>query len=560
MLSSPTALAAHMPERRFRTGAQHLVDALIAQGVTHVFGVPGESYLAVLDALWDAREAIRFITCRHEAAAANMADAWGKLTGRPGIAFVTRGPGATHAAIGVHTAFQDSTPMILFIGQVARDQRDREAFQEIDYNRMFSGVAKHAEQIDRTERVPEYIARAFATATAGRPGPVVIALPEDMLTETAEAAPIRAVEPAAAAPAPAALARLAALLKSARKPLLIAGGSTWTAQAVADLSLLAERWQIPVATSFRAKDLIDNRHSHYAGDVGIGPNPRLAARVREADLLVVLGARLGEMTTSGYTLLEAPTPSQSLVHIHPSGEELGRVFHPVVAMQASMPEAVAALLQLEAPGWPDCVRAAHDAYLDWIKPVAVSGPVNLSELWHKVDARLPADAILCNGAGNYAGWLHRFYQHKAWKTQLAPTSGAMGYGLPAAIAAAFAHPERTILAVHGDGCFLMAGNELATLAHYGLKVIVLVCDNGSYGTIRMHQERDYPGRTSGTDLANPDFAAYARAFGIGGLTVERTEDFAAAFDQAMAASGSTLIHIKTAVRDIAPGRILPLQG
>lgn len=539
-----------------RSAARHLVDALVAQGVSHVFGVPGESYLAVLDALWEQRSVIRFITCRHEAAAANMAEAWGKLTGRPGIAFVTRGPGAAHAAIGVHTAFQDSSPMILFVGQVARDQRDREAFQEIDYNRMFSGVAKHAEQIDQAERAPEYVARAFATALNGRPGPVVVALPEDMLREDVEAEPIRPVVRAESSPSSQDINRLRELLASARNPLLIAGGATWTAQAVADLNTLVGRWRMPIATSFRAKDLIDNRHEYYAGELGIGPCPALAARVRAADLLIVLGARLGEMTTSGYTLPVPPVPVQTLVHIHPGAEELGRVYQPALAIQSGMGPAVQALAGIDAPGWPDEARTARAAYEEWVRPVEVRGPVNLSRIWHWLDQCLPADAIIANGAGNFAGWLHRFYRHKAWRTQLAPTSGAMGYGLPAAIAAAFAQPRRLVLAVHGDGCFLMTGNELATVAQNRLKLIVLVCDNGSYGTIRMHQERDFPGHNSGTDLVNPDFAAYARAFGLAGVTVTTTEAFAPAFEAALAREGATLIHLITDVRDIAPGRSL----
>ena len=538
------------------TGAQHLVASLLANGATHGFCVPGESYLAVLDAMVDA-EGFRLVTCRHEAAAANMAEAHGKLTGRPGIAFVTRGPGATHASIGVHTAFQDSTPMILFIGQVAREQRDREAFQEVDYRRFFGPLAKWVEEIDDAARVPEYVNRAFAIAQNGRPGPVVLALPEDMLTDVVEAVVPPAAPKVEAAPRAEDVAQLDALLAEAEQPLLLLGGSGWSHHAIADVMRFVEAFDMPTATSFRAKDLVDNRHRCYAGDVGIGPNPALAKRVREADLLIACGPRLGEMTTSGYTLLSSPLPAQKLVHIHAGAEELGRVYHPTLAIQASMPQAARALMSLHPKKtFAVQAQAAHADYAAWIAPHADGKGVNLSRIFAHLDATLPADAILCNGAGNYAAWLHRYYQHKGWNTQLAPTSGAMGYGLPAAIAAKVIHPERRVIAVAGDGCFMMAATELATAAHERANIIVLVVNNSQYGTIRMHQEREYPRRQSATRLTNPDFVAFAKSFGFAAWCVKETEAFASAFEAALAHEGPSLIEIITHPDDIAPGRVV----
>ncbi len=540
-----------------QSGAQHLVAALVANGASHGFCVPGESYLAVLDALVDVKDRFQLVTCRHEAAAANMAEAHGKLSGRPGIAFVTRGPGATHASIGVHTAFQDSTPMILFIGQVARDQRDREAFQEVDYRRFFAPLAKWVEEIDDAARVPEYVNRAFAIAMNGRPGPVVLSLPEDMLTDVVEATALPPAPKVEAAPRAEDMASLQALLNDAQNPLLLLGGSGWTPHAIADARRFIEAFELPVATSFRAKDLIDNRHRCYAGDVGIGPNPALAARVHEADLLIACGPRLGEMTTSGYSLLTPPLPQQKLVHVHAGAEELGRVYHPTLALQASMPQMARALMSL-IPQRRFSAQAAqaHADYQQWIVPHADGRGVNLSRIFAHLDEVLPQDAILCNGAGNYAGWLHRYYQHKGWKTQLAPTSGAMGYGLPAAIAAKIIHPERQVIAVAGDGCFMMAAPELATAVHHGAPVIVLVINNGQYGTIRMHQARDFPGRQSGTSLTNPDFIAFAKSFGFAAWRVEASDQFADIFAQAQRSKGPTLIEIITHPDDIAPGRTL----
>ena len=538
-----------------RPAGHALVEALIAQGVHTAFGVPGESYLAVLDGFHQHRDKIRFIACRQEGGAAFMAEAQGKLTGRPGICFVTRGPGATNASIGLHTAFQDSTPMILFGGQVASDQRDREAFQEVDYRQMFGpgtlGMAKWVGEVHSADRLPEYVARAFHTALQGRPGPVVLVLPEDMLTQATAAAVLPRAVPALAWPAPGALRDLRAMLMSAQRPLLIAGGSGWDAEGANALQRFAENWQLPVGCGFRFQDTFDNRHPMYAGDVGIGINPKLAARVREADLVIALGVRLGEMTTGGYTLLQAPRPAQKLVHVHAGPEELGRVYAADLMLQSSMACAAKALETLAAPTsvpWAEWAAGAHADYEANHAAPAVE-PMDLAVVMKTVQRLAPADTVYTNGAGNYSGWLHRYVryfglQHHG-RTQLACTSGAMGYGLPAAVAAALLYPQRTVINVAGDGDFLMTGQELATATGYGAgKMISIVVDNGSYGTIRMHQEREYPGRVSGSDLFNPDFAALARAYGWQAHRVDATAQFEPVFAAALAAGRPTLIHLK----------------
>lgn len=541
-----------------RTAAQILVDCLVAQGATHAFCVPGESYLAVLDALYDVQDRLQLVTCRHEASAANMAEAHGKLTGRPGICFVTRGPGATHAAIGVHTARQDSTPMILFIGQVARGDRDREAFQEVDYRQMFGPLAKWVAEIDDPARMAEYVTRAYATAMNGRPGPVVLALPEDMLVEPSPAVVPARIEPVAGAPEPATLTRLRDMLAEAERPLVLLGGTGWNDAGLAAIGTFVEANQLPIATTFRRKSLFDNTHPNYAGDCGIGPNPKLAARVREADLLIVLGSRLSEMTTSGYTLLSAPVPQQQLVHIHPDPDELGKVYQPALAIAAGLNAAAHGMAQIkiDAPRWAGAAEAANADYRAWATPVEVPEGVNMAEVMAYLDRTLPHDSILTNGAGNFAIWLHRFYQHRRPRTQLAPTSGAMGYGVPAAIGAKIVHPERTVVCVAGDGDFLMSGMELSTAAQYGANVIVLVANNGVYGTIRMHQARDYPGRVSGTQISNPDFTALGAAFGCHTARVERTEDFPAAFEAALASGKPALLELTVSAKHIAPNRTL----
>lgn len=540
-----------------RIAGHLLVECLMAQGVTHAFGVPGESYLAVLDGFHAHAERIRFVTNRQEGGAAFMAEAQGKLTGRPGVCFVTRGPGATNASIGLHTAFQDSTPMVLFVGDVASDARDREAFQEVDYAAFFGpstkGMAKRVERIDDARRIPEYVARAFATAMNGRPGPVVLVLPEDMLTQTVDAEPLPRVEPVQAWSDPGALRDLRTLLLASERPLVIAGGGGWTPQAAAALQRFAENWQLPVANAFRFQDTFDNHHALYAGDVGLGINPALARRVRDSDLLVAIGPRLGEATTGGYTLLEAPVPKQKLVHIHASAEELGRVYQPTLAIHATMNAAARSLEVLTAPPtvpWGDWARACNADYIDNIDVanggITLPGSIDMPALIHALQKHLPADAVLTNGAGNFASWLHRFFRYhglvKGHKTQLAPTNGAMGYGVPAAIGAAIL-TGRTAFTIAGDGDFLMNGQELATAVQHGAKSIVLLLNNGSFGTIRMHQEREYPAHVSGSGLANPDFCALARAYGYAAERITHTAEFEPALQRALAAPGGSLIEV-----------------
>ena len=530
-----------------RTGGEILIAGLLAQGADLAFGVPGESYLAVLDAMVDVRERFRFIVCRQEGGAAYMAEAYGKLTGRPGLCFVTRGPGATNAAVGIHTAMQDASPMILFVGQVGSDMSDREAFQEIDYRQMYGSVAKWAAQIDRAERIPEYLAHAYRIAMSGRPGPVVLALPEDMLSSSAECADAARVDALAAAPGGDQIAAARALLAGALRPLVIVGGSRWDVAACADLQRFAVRENLAVACAFRHQDLFDNRHSNYAGDVGIGINPKLAARVRDADVLLVIGERLGEMTTSGYTLLTVPTPAQTLIHVHPGAEELGRVYQPSLAIAATPGRFLAAINAEQATNAArprEAVRQAHADYAAWREPCPVPGAVDMWQIAQWLDANLPDDALVTNGAGNYATWMHRLYRYRGFRTQLAPYSGSMGYGVPSAVAAKAVYPGRVVVSWNGDGCFLMNGQELATAVQYDLAVIFVVIDNGMYGTIRMHQEKTYPARVSGTDLRNPDFAALARAYGAQGETVTRTDQFASAFARAHAATGPSLIHVR----------------
>ena len=538
-----------------RLAGHALVEALIAQGVDTCFGVPGESYLAVLDGLHQHRDRIRFVACRQEGGASFMADAQGKLSGRPGICFVTRGPGASNAAIGVHSAFQDSSPMIVFVGQVASDQRDREAFQEVDYRQMFGpgtlGMAKWAAEVQSADRLPEYVARAFHTAMQGRPGPVVLALPEDMLTTPTAAPVLPRVEPALAWPAPGALRDLRALLLQARQPIVIAGGSGWTAASVEALQRFAENWQLPVSCGLRFQDTFDNRHPLYVGDAGIGINPALARRIREADLVLAIGVRLGEMTTSGYTLLQVPRPAQKLVHLHAGPEELGRVYAADLMLQSSLACAGKALETLAAPPalpWSEWAAAARADYLANQQAAAVE-PMDLAAVMKTVQRLAPADTVYTNGAGNFSGWLHRYVQYPGLqhhgRTQLACTSGAMGYGFPAAVAAALLYPQRTVVNVAGDGDFLMTGQELATAKAGGARRLVsIVVDNGSYGTIRMHQEREYPGRVSGSDLHNPDFVMLARAYGWQAERVDTTSQFEPAFARALACGEPTLLHLK----------------
>jgi acetolactate synthase-1/2/3 large subunit len=542
-----------------RSGGQILVDQLLIHGADLAFCVPGESFLPVIDALYGARERIKLVSTRHESGAANMAEAYGKLTGRPGLCFVTRGPGATNASIGVHTAFQDSTPMILFIGQVGSDFMEREAFQEIDYRRMFGPMAKWVASIDRTDRIPEFIARAYQVATSGRMGPVVLALPEDMLFGSAEVADARTWKRVESAPTSATMEQLSKMLREAQRPFVLIGGSGWNESACNDLKRFAETQQLPIGCEFRAQDLFDNAHANYAGDVGIGVNPRLAERIKAADLLVVVGARLGEMTTSGYGLITAPVPAQKLVHIHPGAEELGRVYQGDLMINATMTaaaQALAALPRVTGENVGATTAEANADYRAWQGRKEVPGPVQMWEVIQRLDATLPADAIVTNGAGNYATWVHRFHRYRGFRTQLAPSSGAMGYGYPAAIGAKALHPHRTVVAFAGDGCFLMTGQEIATAVQHQLNVVVIVVNNGMYGTIRMHQEREYPGRVHATSLVNPDFAAYARAFGAHGELVETTEQFGPALSRALNAGKPALIEIRLDPEAITPNATL----
>ncbi len=529
-----------------RTGGQILIDQLRRQGVERVTCVPGESYLAALDALYDS--GVDVVICRNEGGAAMMAEAYGKLTGRPGVCFVTRGPGATNASHGVHIAMQDSTPMLLFIGQVDRSMREREAFQEIDYRAMFGSMAKWVVEIDRAERIPELVARAYRVAMQGRPGPVVIALPEDMLVDTCAVADAPRVEPAQAWPAPADLQALESLLAQARQPIAIRGGSGWDDAACQQFADFAQRAGLPVATSFRRASLFPADHPCYAGDLGIGPDARLKARVAEADLVLLVGGRLSEMPSSSYTLLDIPVPRQKLVHVHPGAEELGRVYQPALAIHAGPRAFSMALAQLAVPAqpaWQGSAEQAHADYLDWTDaPRTLPGDFQYGQVLAWLRERLPRDAMVCNGAGNYAGWLHRHHRFYTYGTQLAPTSGSMGYGVPAAVLAKLQFPQRPVLAFAGDGCFLMNGQEFATAVQYQAAIIVIVLDNSQYGTIRMHQERDYPGRVVGTQLRNPDFAAMAVAFGGHGERVERTEDFAPAFERALASGKPAILHCR----------------
>lgn len=538
-----------------RTGGQILVDALAIQGVDTAFCVPGESFLPVLDALYESREAIRLIVCRQEGGAAHMAEAHGKLTGKPGICFVTRGPGSTNASIGIHTAKQDSTPLIVFVGQVERDVMGREAWQEIDYRQMFGHVAKWVDQIDDIQRIPEYISRAFHVATSGRPGPVVLALPEDMLAETAnveDSPPYRHFE---ASPAASALDELQVMLAQARQPLVLLGGSAWSRQAGDAIATFAEAFALPVACAFRRQDLFDNRHPNYIGEAGLGMDPRLAARIKAADLVIAVGPRLGETSTIGYSLFSIPKPAQRLVHIHRDPGELGRVYCADLMINAGMAafaKAASELRPASPPTWRDWLQSARDDYQQNLQHTPMPGPVDMGEVMQHLREVLPADSIITNGAGNYTLWVQRFYQYRGFRTQLAPTSGTMGYGVPAAIAAKLAYPDRTVVCFAGDGCFLMNGQELATASQYGANIIVIVVNNGMYGSIRMHQEKHYPGRVHGSSLTNPDFVMLARAYGAVAECVERTEDFPAAFARARAAGKPALIELRTDPEVISP--------
>ena len=552
MNSSPTP---HSAPRR--NGGQILVQALAIQGVDAIHCVPGESFLPVLDALRD-HPGIRTVVTRHEGAAANMAEADGKLTGRPGICFVTRGPGASHATNGVLTAREDSTPMILFIGQVDTGVMGREAFQEVDYRQMYGGIAKWATQIEQIDRIPEVVARAFSVALSGRPGPVVVALPDNVLfghAQVADGLPVRISQPA---PGARDLAELQDRLTRAQRPLLVIGGSGWTDEACADIARFAQAHDLPVAASFRRQDLLDNRSRHYVGQLGLAVSPRLAERVRQADLLLVVGARLGEVSSGGYSVVESPEPKQTLIHLHADPQELNRVYRATLPICTSMTEAARALASLPATDsapwqdWTRQARADHEAHATVPSPAPGHQGVDLGAVMAWLGSHLPDDAVIANGAGNYTVWIHRFYPYRQRATELAPTNGAMGYGLPAAIAAKLRHPRRTVVCLSGDGCFMMYPQELATALQFGAAVITVIVNNGMLGTIRMHQEREFPGRVHATDLLNPDFVALAQAFGAHGERVERTEAFPEAFERAQACGRAAVIELNVDPLQITP--------
>lgn len=546
--------------QRDRDGGRILVDQLVLHGVNRVFCVPGESYLPVLDALRDVEDTISLTVCRHEANAANMADAYGKLTGNPGVCIVTRGPGATQASVGLHTAYQDSTPMVLFVGQVQRGHLGREAFQEVDFRRGFGEFAKCVLQIEDPHRIPEVVGRAFHTAVSGRPGPVVVVLPEDVLDAVCMVNDSVPHPPSRPHPGEADMQRLRDLLSESSRPIVLLGGGAWseeTSRAVQDFVVTND---LPVATTFRRQDHIDNRIEQYVGTLGLAVNPALAQRVRDADLVIAIGARLGDATTSGYTLLEPPVPHQRLVHVHPDPDELGRVYSGSLLINAGWAEfglALGGLNPVDASRWGSWRSEARQDYVDFLQPEPIrEDTLDLAEVMLTLRSRLPDDAIITNGAGNYTIWVHRYLEFYRVRTQLAPTSGAMGYAVPAAVAAKAIHPERTVVGIAGDGCFLMSSQELATAVQYDLAPVLIVVNNGMYGTIRMHQERRFPGRSYGVDLVNPDFVQYARSFGLHAERVERTEQFSGALERALSADRAGLIELRTNPQQITPNATL----
>ena len=550
------------------TGARLLIDALLAQGIDTVFCVPGESFLDAMDALYDHRDTVNLVVCRHEGSATFMAEGYAKASGKPGVCFVTRAPGASQASIGLHTAFQDGTPLILFIGQVSRRFMERGAFQEVDYRSMFGPVSKWVAQIDQAERMGEMVHRAFHTALSGRMGPVVLALPEDVLSEEVPHAPRAALAATAPSSAPQAgdLATLMQLIQAAHKPLLVLGGSGWNAQAVAAMRRFIHATGLPVACSFRRQDLFDHRDPHYVGLLGLGADPGLQRAVKDADLLILLGARMGEVPSQGYTLIDIPQPQQTLVHAMPCALELGRVYRPHLALLSSMPALAHRLAEQATPEtlparFAPHVQALRAGYEAFSGPRTATpckpGTIDLAQAWLALNDALPEDVLISNGAGNYTAWAHRYFRYRSYGSQIAPTSGAMGYGLPAAIGAKLAHPQRPVLCLAGDGCFMMSSHELATAVKLELAIVIVVFDNQMYGTIRMHQEKWFPGRVHGTALdTNPDFVALARAYGAQGLRADSVADLQTAILQGFAAKGPTLIHVLTDPEYISPSATL----
>ena len=538
-----------------RHGGKILSDQLLKLGVRRVFSVPGESFLAALDGLYDS--GIPNIVCRQEGGAAMMAEAYGKMTGKPGVCFVTRGPGAANASAGIHIAMQDSTPMVLFVGQIDNRHTDRETFQEVDYKAMFGGLAKWVAQVNDTDRLPEYIGRAFAVAMSGRPGPVVLALPENMLSAAADVPDLRLTKRLKSVLSADTLQAIMHALAESERPLIVAGGPHWNVEARTDLQAFAERQQVPVALGFRRQDYMDNHHANYAGDLNVGINPKLAARVRDADFLLLLGTRLGDIETQGYTLIDPADPQKTIIHIHADADEIGRVYAPDIGITATAPAALRQLANASPAGdWSTWTAAARNDYEAWLAPQESPGALKQEDVIKWLSDNLPDDAVLTNGAGNYAAWLHRYFVYKQHGTQLAPTSGSMGYGFPAAISASLEYPDRTVVCLAGDGCFQMTCNEMSTAVQHGAKPIVIVMNNGRYGTIRMHQEKHYPGRVSGTALTNPDFAALARAYGGHGEVVEASADFPAAFKRAQAAGTIAIIECKVDEEALSTGATL----
>jgi acetolactate synthase I/II/III large subunit len=546
--------------KSLRSGGRILADQLRLLGADTLYCVPGESFLGLLEGLYAHQDQIKVVTCRHESGASNMADAYGKLTGKPGICAVTRGPGATNASNGVHTAYQDSTPMIVLIGQVGRTMMDREAFQEIDYRRMFGEMAKWVAQIDDARRIPEYLARAWKTAISGRPGPVVLALPEDMLTEAVACEDLRPTKLPKAAPTPDAIASLGQMIEQADNPLLVIGGPSWNESCAEKAAKFAERIGLPVATSFRCQDYIDNGHDNYVGVIGIAPLPKLRQRMlQDVDLLIAVGPRFGEMTTQGYSLLDIPNPRMKFVHVHPAAEELGQVYQPDLSI-VSDPEAFFdAAIDIGSNGgierWKKWRSEQRSDYLAYLEPTDVPGKVNMGRIIRHISTTMPSDTVITNGAGNYTVWVHRFHEHRKFRTQLAPTSGSMGYSVPAAIAANLEDPKREVVSIAGDGCFLMTGQELATARQHGADIIYIIVNNSMYGTIRMHQERHHPAHVIATELTNPDFVAYAASFGIAGERVETTDAFPAALERARSCKGGYMIEIV-----VDPEALTPTQS
>ena len=545
-----------LPNGGRQTGARVLVAELVRHGVERIFCVPGESYLAVLDALID-RPDISIVTCRHEGGAAMMAEAWGKLTGRPGVVFATRGPGATNASAGIHVARQDSTPLILFVGQIARDAREREAFQEIDLRATFSSLAKWATEIDNPARIPEFVGRAFQTATSGRPGPVVVGLPEDMLEEEVSAPAARRYAPAQARMAAEDAGTVTDALRAALRPVLIVGGGGWSSEAARDVRRLAEAWRIPAVATFRCQDYLDNRSESYIGTLGLGANPTLLAAVRESDLVLALGTRLEDVSTNGYTLFGIPLPEQRIIHVHADAGEIGRVMQPWRGIVSGARAALERLAEVPPPtqaAWATRTSALRQAYLEWTTPPTVPGPLQVGEIITHLRERLPDDATISNGAGNFAIWPNRYFRYRNFGSMLAPASGSMGYAIPAAVAAKIAYPDRVVIAFTGDGDFLMTGQELATAARENAPIIVILVNNGMYGTIRMHQETHYPERVSATSLTNPDFVRLAEAYGAMGERITHTAQFADAFERALACGRSALLELA-----LDPDIITPTQ-